>query len=296
MSQMPSQQTSPPRASGQVRPRPTSQIMQPPSKPAFTTYQQHYSPAKTSLPKPPVPVSKTVRPTSTVEEGSEVSSDVAKQQIELLQLSLLHQGAMKCLQEYTASAKKKLNKKHTKLRKDYESVRAVELVQQRTNNLAALESWCRDPTMLVENLQILALVYSDLTSLIEEDSRHGDVVGLFELWMNEAESPEPGVFVQPLPDDWKAAHTSQALKLRSIQRNLRVLPPPSEVDDGMSGLAIVLKSCKLLVDEMLKELEIMVKVEKEVLSREKIHLEENVKALVLDDVGMQPWVPVWQTA
>lgn len=200
------------------------------------------------------------------------------------------------MQEYTASAKRKLNKMHIELRKDYESVRTTELVQQRTDNLAALESWCRDPTMLVENLQILALVYSDLTALIIEDSRHGDVVGLFELWLNEADSPDLGAMVQPLPDDWKTAHASQALKLRSIQRNLRVLPPPSEADDGTSGLAVVLKSCKLLVDEMLEELEIMVKVEKEVLAREKVHLEESVKALVLEDVGMQAWVPAWQTA
>jgi hypothetical protein len=38
-----------------------------------------------------------------------------------------------------------------------------------------------------------------------------------------------------------------------------------------------------------------VKVEKELLARERNRLEEDVKALVLDDVGMQPiWRPAWQ--
>jgi hypothetical protein len=269
--------------------------MLPPPKPAFNTFQQHYSPAKSALPKAPIPTTKGVKLASTTDDSNDETFDTAKQQIELLQLSLMHQASSKCMQDYTASARRKLGKKHTRLRKDYESIRATELVQQRLMNLSALEAWCRDPGMLVENLQILSLVYSDLTSLIEDGSRHGDVVGVFELWMNEAEAPEPGAFIQPLPDNWKAAHASLALKLRSIQRNLGVLPPPKGTEDEMSSLALVLKGCKALVDGMMKELEIMVKVEKELLARERNRLEEDVKALVLDDVGMQPiWRPAWQ--
>ncbi len=220
--------------------------------------------------------------------------DVARQQIELLQLSLLHQASSKCMQDYTASAKRKLSKKHTKLRKDYESVRATELVQQRTANLSALQSWCRDPSMLVENLQILSLVYSDLTALIGDGSRREDVISMFELWINEAEAPKAGSFTQPLPEDWRTAHASLALKLRSVQRNLRVLPPPSDTSDSGSGLGVILKGCETLVDGMLRELEVMMKLEKELLTRDRNRLEEDVKTMVLDDVGMQPWVPAWQ--
>ena len=199
------------------------------------------------------------------------------------------------MRDYTSSAKRKLGKKHTKLRKDYESIRATELVHQRITNLSALESWCRDSGMMVENLQILSLVYSDLTSLIEDGSRHGDVVSMFELWMNEAEAPEPGTFIQPLPDDWRTAHASLALKLRSIQRNLGVLAPPHVDSEEGSGLEVVLKGCKALVDGMLKELEMMAKLEKELLARERSKIDEEVRGLVMDDVGVQQaWVPVWQ--
>jgi hypothetical protein len=270
--------------------------MQPPTmKPAFTTYQQHYSPAKSALPKPPLPSTKSLKPSSVVEEDAAISFDVAKQQIELLQLSLLYQASSQCTREYTASAKRKLSKMHTKLRKEYETIRATELVHQRISNLSALESWCRDPSLLVENLQILSLVYSDLTSLTEEGSRHGNVLNMFQLWMNEAEAPLPGTFIQPLPDDWRTAHASLGLKLRSIQRNLGVLPPPHSSSEEGSGLQVVLKGCKSLVDGMLRELDIMVKLEKELLARETNKIEEEVKGLILDDVGMQNWVPAWQS-
>ena len=153
--------------------------------------------------------------------------------------------------------------------------------------------------MLVENLQILSLVYSDITSLIDDGSKYGDIVSIFELWLNEAEAPEPGMFIQSLPEEWKMAHASLALKLRSIQRNLGVLPPPSSGGGGISeegsGLEVVLRGCKALVDGMLKELEVMVKLEKELLARERTKIEEDVQRLVLGDVGMREvWAPAWQ--
>ncbi|KAK3701668.1 hypothetical protein LTR37_015320 [Vermiconidia calcicola] len=289
------QQTSPQRAPAGSRTRPVSQMPPPTMRPNFNTYQQHYSPVKSALPKAPVPPSKAVKPAATADTDLAMTFDVTMQQIELLQLSLLHQASSKCMRDYTTSAKQKLGRKHTRLRKDYESLRATELVHQRVANLSALEIWCRDPGMLVENLQILSLVYSDLTALMEEGSRHGDVVSIFELWMNDAEALEPGTFIQPLPDDWKAAHASICLKLRSTQRNLGVLPPAHASGDEGSAIEMVLKGCKTLVDGMLKELEIMVRLERELLAREKTRIEEDVKALVLDDVGMQPiWVPAWQ--
>ena len=282
------------RTSSLARARPTSQL-QPPSRPAFNTYQQHYSPAKTALPKPPIPPPKSSKQTAAQEDDVAVTFDVARQQIELLQLSLLHQASSKCMQDYAASAKRQLGKQHTKLRKDYETIRATELVHQRVTNLSALDAWCRDPGMLVENLQILSLVYSDLTSLMEEGSRHADIISMFELWMREAENAESGTFIQPLPEDWKSAQASLALKLRSIQRNLGVLPPPPESDGEGSGLEVVLKGCKTLVDGMMKELEVMVKLEKELLARERSKIEEDVKAMALDDVSTSNvWIPAWQ--
>lgn len=198
------------------------------------------------------------------------------------------------MNEYSASAKRKLNKTHSKLRKDYESLRATELVHQRATNLSALDSWCPDTGLLVENLQILSLVYSDLTSLMEEGGRHSDVVSMFELWMNEAEVSEPGTFVQPLPEDWKAAHASLALKLRSIQRNLRVLPPVKSSSET-SGLEVVFRACKTLVEDMLKELEVMTKLEAEMMARENVRVEDEVKSMLMsNEATSETWTPAWK--
>ena len=221
--------------------------------------------------------------------------DIAKQQIELLQLSLLHQASVKSTHDYTTSAKRKLNRKHTKLRKDYENVRATELVHQRATSLAALESWCSDPGLLVENLQILSMVYSDLSALMEEGSRHGHIVQMFELWINDAEAPASGGFVQPLPEEWRSAHASLALKLRAIQRNLGVLPPLLENNSvERSGLQVVLEGCKKLVGGMVKELEVMTRLEGEVMARETARVEDEVKSLMMDDGGRYAWTPAWQ--
>lgn len=222
--------------------------------------------------------------------------EVQKEQIELLQLSLLHQASGKCMRDYTASAKRKLSRKHSRLRKEYEGIRAAELVHQHATNVSALEVWCPDIHLMVENLQILSLVYSDLTSHMEEGSRHGDVVSMFELWMGDAEDPGSGSFIQPLPEDWKAAHASLSLKLRSVQRNLGVLPSPPEDGGGeRAGLEVVLQDCKALVDGMLKELETMTRLEKEMLARDKMKMEDEVKSVLLEGVGtQQPWVPAWQ--
>jgi len=237
-----------------------------------------------------------VKPLALTEEDAPISFDIAKQQIELLQLSLLHQASTKCNAEYTATAKRKLGRKHGKLRKEYENIRATELVHQRALNLAALETWCADPAMLVENLQILSLVYSDLEALTEEGSRHAELLRMFETWVETSQDTETADFVQPLPDDWYQAHSSLALKLRSIQRNLGVLRPPAAGRDDATALDIVLKGCKALVDGMLKELDVMGRLEKAVLARERTRVEDEVSMLVLDDVGMaqaQPWVPAW---
>ena len=280
--------------------------MPPPTKPTFTTYQQHYSPAKSSLAKPPVPSNKQTNITpATSEDVSLVDFETAKQQLELLQLSILHQASDKSMRDFTATAKRRLGRKHTKLRKDYEGIRASELVHQRAVNLAALQSWCSDPSsdpsLLIENLQILGLVYSDLEGLLDRGGRYAELVSSFERWIEESIQPVSGRFVQSLPEDWHAAQSSLALKLRSIQRNLGVLPPCSTspvVQDEASGLGIVLKSCPSLVDGMLKELDIMTKIEREVLEREQARVEDEVRTLSLDNQGgvEEPWVPVWTKA
>lgn len=232
--------------------------------------------------------------------------DVARQQMELLQLSLLHQASDRVTREYDASAQRKLGRKHGKLKNDYALIRDTELENQRVANLETLDEWCPDASLLSECLQILSHVYSDVSALAEPGSRYHEVVVGFERWTENARSnlhdPTTSGFLEPLPDLWRQAHASLALRLRSLQRELDPLPPAPTADPALgppSSLEILLKSCAALIDGMLKELDIMLALEKKALAREKARVDEQVKALVAESEVTVPlkqrdWIPAWQ--
>ncbi|KAK5676603.1 hypothetical protein LTS10_010904 [Elasticomyces elasticus] len=281
--------------------RPLSQVISQPSRPSFSTYQQHYSPAKSALPKPPVPATRNSKPAAVVtEDDTAPSFEVQKQQNELLALSLLHQAALRTKQEYDASAHRKLGRKQALLRKEYEALHALEDEQSRTASLVALDSWCSDATLLAENLQIASRGYSELTTLSENGGRYQQLVSTFENWIDAAEHRESGdaKFVEALPHEWHKAHTSLALRLRTLQRDLGLLPPaPPSKDQAEDdpALRILLESCETLLAGMLKELELMSKLERGILQREKERVDDEVKKLTVDDTKTTQWVPAWQS-
>jgi leucyl aminopeptidase (aminopeptidase T) len=238
------------------------------------------------------------------EEEIPITFDIALEQIELLQLSLLHQSSAQALREYEASAKQQLSARHAKLRKEYEGIRAQEQERRRLANLATLESWCADPALLAEHLQTLGRVASDLRSHTEPGSRYSEMTETFEKWATSAESvlldEHPTHFVEALPDSWRAVHTALALKLRSLQRDISTLPPiPQNFEPDMTpSLQILMENCSSLVDSSLKELELMTKLQKEVLQRGKERIDEQIDILVstTDATGdKENWVPVWQS-
>lgn len=281
--------------------KPSSKPQLPPSsRPTFSTFQQHYSPAKTALPKPPVPSSKFSRPAPTFEEDLSVPFDVAKQQVELLQLSLIHEASAQTTRQYTVDAKRKLGKRHARLRKDFEAVRAAEVEQQKLANLKALQAWCPEPSLLAENLQTLARVHKDVVAITHSESRYTGLLSTFEDWAAVAEGKmeeKSQGFVEPLPGSWREAHASTALKIRSLQREMATLPPLPEQDasNGVeTSLQMILGSCRSLVDGILRELDMMAKLEKELLGQEKSRIDVAIGALRLDGHQEREWVPAWQ--
>lgn len=240
-----------------------------------------------------------------MEEEIPVTFDVALEQIELLQLSLLHQSSAQALLEYEASAKHQLSARHAKLRRDYEGIHFHEQERRRRANLATLESWCADPALLAEHLQTLGRVASDLRSHTEPGSRYSEMTETFEKWATGAESvlldkKNSSNFIEALPDSWRAVHTALSLKLRSIQRDLSTLPPmpPNAEPDMTPSLQVLLENCSSLIDGILKELELMTKLQKEVLQRGKERIDEQINALVSTKDATnekENWVPVWQS-
>ncbi|KAK5109069.1 hypothetical protein LTR62_007525 [Meristemomyces frigidus] len=289
--------------------RPQSQLFAP-SRPNFSTYQQHYSPAKSSLPKPPIPNSRISKPLQPApidfEDLGAPTFEVLKQQTELLQLSLLHQASLQTAQEYDTSARRQLSKKQAKLRKAHETIAAQESEQNRIASLTILEDWCpHDPSLLAENLQTLSKIHHELSSMTEHPTgRYTELVAVFERWVDSTlVENRAGTFVLALSQVWHKTHTSLALRLRALQRDLLGLPPAPGMQEGgyregeQAALRQVLEYCSLLLDGMLRELEMMGKLEKEVLLREKARVDEEVGVLVAGDLSRVPrkWVPVWQS-
>lgn len=273
--------------------------MPPPSRPGFTTYQQHYSPAKSALPKPPLPTSKPSKPQLPNLEPA-LTFETTKQHIELLQLSLLHQNSGRVQREYEGSAKRKLGKRHAQLCKEYESIRAAEAEQTKLRNLEALAAWSgSDSATLVESLQVLGRVYAEVSPMAMEGSRYAELVREFEVWVEGAEAKfEDGDggegFVEALPDEWRSAQGSFALKLRSLQRNFGTLPPlPQGAED--SRLGVMLGSCGSLIKGMIGEVDVMTALEEGILEREKRRITDTVRGfqngILIKNRG---WVPAWQ--
>lgn len=252
------------------------------------------------MPKPPVPASRQAKPTPQSEEDLSVPFDVAKQQIELLQLSLLHGASVDTLTQYSDDAKSKLGRKHAKLRQELDAIRAAETAQQKVANLTALQTWCPDPSLLAENLQVLARVHKDVVAITHPESRYTELLHAFEDWVASAEDTMSGhthSFVEPLPGSWREAHASTALKIRSLQREMATLPPAPEhegEEDLRSSLHILLTSCRSLVDGILRELDMMAKLEKELLGQENTRINSAVSGLKLEDTTGKGWAPAWQ--
>lgn len=231
-----------------------------------------------------------------------MSFEVAKQQIELLQMSLLHEASTQTLRQYSGDAKSKLGKKHARLRNELETIRAGETAQQKVANLEALQSWCSDPSMLAENLQVLARVHKDVVAITYPESRYTELLHVFEDWVATAEGTMNGhssSFVEPLPGSWREAHASTALKIRSLQREMATLPPLPEQDNdatSKTSLHVVFTSCRSLVDGILRELDLMATLERELLGQEQVRINSAVAGLDMKAHAGNAWVPAWQKA
>jgi hypothetical protein len=254
-----------------------------------------------------VPIAKGVAPAVAPEEEEEeevpITFDVAKDQIELLQLSLLHQTSASTLRAYEYSAKHKLSHRHAKLQQAFSTIEEEEREQRRHINLDALETWCVDSQLLVEHLQILNRVVADLHSLTEPGSRFEELATTFEDWIMAAEKSLTGgdqvtSFIEPLSESWRTAHTSLAIKLRSVQQDIAQFPPlPRETQPGNpSSLQLILTTCSKLVDGMLRELDMMTKIQKEVLRRGHAQVDDSIKELLASNEGnatKKTWTPAW---
>ncbi|KAF2719397.1 hypothetical protein K431DRAFT_228851 [Polychaeton citri CBS 116435] len=272
--------------------------MLPPPRATSNTYQQHYSPVNSSLPKPPVPIRRSSQVQSETETDTPISTDVLLQQIELLQLSLLHQTSTETLLEYESSAFGELAQRHASLRKRHENLKDIESKQRKLRNIEALNAWCNDQSQFNESLAILCRVIQELCVLSESNSKFDEVVLVFSEWIGQSDSSDA---LLPLQQDWRASHASLALKLRSLQRLLQNLPPVPSDAKGTS-LWRLSRCCSVHVDGMLRELDVLGRLERQMLKSHKARLDREIERYILTEppsATQTPndgsWIPMWET-
>ncbi|ROW12851.1 hypothetical protein VMCG_00482 [Cytospora schulzeri] len=257
-------------------------------RPAFSTLQQHYSPARNVAPKPLTSSILAPPSPSRLPANVAISSETARLQTELLQLHLLHRDADAVTAEWHASARERLGCRFAELAGADAEVGRAEAEAVEARNLAALEAW-GGGRGLEDKIQILDSVVSGVWSLGEPGGRYARVVRQFEKWTDrmvqsvEARRKAGGLgalmdddkvaFVGELDPAWKDEVASVSRKLDLWRRQLTQLGDglPRGRDDEVqqqSSLARILSGCRGQVGDMLAELSVMEQIERDAIAQE----------------------------
>ncbi|KAH0342699.1 hypothetical protein KCU83_g9204, partial [Aureobasidium melanogenum] len=272
-------------------------------RPAFNTLQQHYSPAKTTLPKPPVPSSRAAPSAEEKAVQSGAVFETTKLQSELLYLSILHESAEPNFQSYEKSAKKALETEFETAQREVNQIREQERIYQEQGNLAAIAEWlgvegAHLSPEAAEMIQSLSGCFNEILGLSAPESKYTALVHSFSEWASEATEPDRAhVFSGPLAQDWHHTHASITQRLRLVEREVEMLPSaPSQTNkDAESSLSIMVKCLKNLVTGMKEELEAMARLEQQVVSTEKQRVSSAVAGLSMDALlkGSEEWTAAW---
>ncbi|KAM7223791.1 hypothetical protein V8F06_000807 [Rhypophila decipiens] len=160
----------------------------PPHRPAFSTLQQHYSPAKSLAPKPLTSTYLAPPSPSKLPSNVALSAEISRLQTELLQLHLLHRDAHAVTGQWRSSAKHKLGDRFANTVKLEQQVGKIEESVVETENLRALVDWGSSSHGgggggLESKIQMLDEIVCGLWALGEQPGgRYTRVVRRFEKW------------------------------------------------------------------------------------------------------------------
>ncbi|EXF85784.1 hypothetical protein CFIO01_09474 [Colletotrichum fioriniae PJ7] len=181
----------------QRHPSPTSppRTTKPVLRPAFSTLQQHYSPAKSLAPKPLTATYLAAPSPSKLPANIALTAETSRLQTELLQLHLLHRDLPQVTSQWHASARSKLAARHADLAASARSLATLESDAAERRNLAALQSWGATPSTggrptssspsplpLEDRIQRLDALLTSLWSLDSPGGKHHRLVRTFERW------------------------------------------------------------------------------------------------------------------
>ena len=162
---------------------------------------------------------------------------------------------------------------------------------QEQKNLQSLLEWSTggSTTGLVEHVQILSEPLHELPSLVEPGGRLQRLVADFEQWISwvqeirSARQDHAGGgkalgTIEGLGDSWKAEAAALIRKLTVFARDLEKLAPPTPG----SSIASMVDACTTILRGVLDELQTMQKIEVEVVTREKLWVEDRLRTIARD--------------
>jgi hypothetical protein len=219
-------------------------------------------------------------------DTSSLSIDVQLLQARLLQLTILHRDLGSTQKSWEDDAKRKLHRKFDDVAKKCERVQEKERDVRKTVNVQALKEWGADDSgLLAENVQLLASVVEEVMVLVEEDGRVHGVLAIFEEWMNyvdsiwsirQSTSSQGEIdFIDGLGEKWRA-------ECRALMRRLgalgRVLEGLERAEEG-SSLFSLMENVAQLRGGVMEELKTVLRIEEDVVMREKIWVDEMIGGL-----------------
>ncbi|ESZ97655.1 hypothetical protein SBOR_1971 [Sclerotinia borealis F-4128] len=264
-----------------VKTRPQSLYADPSvRKPAFSTLQQHFSPAK-NIGSKPHPAAFLVAPTpSKLPSNIAITAETAKLQNELLQLHILHRDADLVNTQWKVSAKKKLGTKFQSIVRRHDELVHLEVEEAGRINAAALKEWQDVVTPgwgLEERIQFLDEIVNETWNLGEPGGKYLRLVRKFEKWVIRCEEilrdreddemldeEEEIVFIEELDMAWKDECSVLNRKLEGWGDALGNLGRL----EHESTMASVVGGVRDLVGGMLLELEAMAQIESDAVALE----------------------------
>ncbi|EEU46075.1 uncharacterized protein NECHADRAFT_79216 [Fusarium vanettenii 77-13-4] len=269
-------------------------------RPAFSTLQQHYSPAKSSAPKPLTSTFLAPPSPSKLPANVAASAETSRLQTELLQLHLLHKDATAVDTAWRASAERKLGERFSKLAVASKQADDRERAEVERENVLVLRNWATGGG-LEERIQTLDAVVNGVWTLGEPGGRYARVVRRFERWVDRMCEIEDArrdggallqesefLFIGELETEWKEEYTGLVRRLETLGRQLEGLGHFSDTDDGdktaeLSSLQRMVEGSRTMVEGMLAELAIMEDIERDALAREDGWIERMNREEDVDD-------------
>lgn len=246
------------------------------SRPGFSTLQQHFSPARNLAPKPLsssflAPPSPSKLPANVV-----IASDIAKLQAELLQLHLLHRDSHKVGRAYEESAQKQLEDLLRTLDKQDNLLRVEESARYRRRALIALRNWEGVSTSkddLTDKIQALDSVVAEVILLNEPSSSFQNCIRIFENYMVHVQEIREHRTQGELQEiDTYLFDESWASECRNLLQSAIITCTTAkalgQLNDN-STLARLLSICQTSMDNVVTQIQVMLKMRSEVEASER---------------------------